>query len=243
MIPLGVFFTYIMFRSNSRTGSVLVMVQCVMLTIIVALADHRWARKFLVGLSTAILVVCFLLGSSTEVSAIGATLGGWVEPYNHSLAELLKDPQGVNERDKSWLIRKVQVEKGMDLFKRYPITGVGWGHFRYVRANIDVSKYKYLTRGYDDYALTRSSHNSYIQVLAEMGLLGIAPFVLIQLLVLRRVFKTFVNAESVSASCVLGISLFGVSIYFWTVSAVTGAVWYFVLGLFAGTLKDLSKKA
>ena len=42
--------------------------------------------------------------------------------------------------------------------------------------------------------------------------------------------------------CLLGVSVLGVSVYFWVVSAVTGAVWYVVLGLFAGADEAVRKR-
>jgi O-antigen ligase len=158
------------------------------------------------------------------------------------VAELFKNRERVLEQDKSWLVRKTQIDKGIDLFKKYPLSGVGWGHFRYVRADLDIRQYKYLHRAYDDYALTRSSHNSYIQVLAETGVLGFVPFITIQIYIVWLVLKSFVWSRSVNVVCTIGASLLGIAIYFWTVSTVTGAVWYFVMGLFAGAVVDEQRK-
>lgn len=233
---------YPMLRSDSRAGIIIMVLQGVAITALAYFGNRRRMRQsFVFGLG-ALLLVFSLIGVSMDFDAVGDKIGAWVEPYSPDMAEALIDPQRVNEQDKSWLIRKTQVDKGIDLFGRHPLTGVGWGHFKYVRGDIDVIQYEYLTRSYDDYALARSSHNSYIQVLAETGLLGFIPLVLIQLFVIRQAFRSFMRSRSVTEVIPLAISLVGVAIYFWAISAITGAVWYFVIGLFAGAVANERRK-
>lgn len=227
---------YPMMGSDSRTGIIIIVLQGIVITTFSWSDRKRRLRQIMLGWFGVLLLFSLFLGVSASYAKFGRTLGLWVEPYNPDLAMLLIDPDQVNERDKSWLVRKTQVDKGLDLFTKYPLTGIGWGHFRYVRGDIDVKQYKYLNRDYDDYALTRSSHNSYIQVLAETGLLGFIPFLLIQFFVVKNVFLSLVRSHAIAEVLPLGVSLLGVAIYFWTVSSITGAVWYFLVGLFAGAV-------
>ena len=237
-LALGIFFTYTMFISGSRAGGILIMMQCLAMAMLVVTVNRRMARKIIVITATVTLTATVLLGVSLDYSAMGRRLAYYIHPYNAELAELLRDSEKVLEFDKPWQSRKTQVEKGIYLFKKHPVTGIGWGHFKYVRAHINMRKYKNLNLEYDAYALTRSSHNSYIQVLAETGVLGIVPIILIQLFVLMWMAKVYIYSRSIIEPCLLGMSLLGVALYFWVISAITGAVWYFVLGLFAGAVNQ-----
>ena len=234
---LSVFFLFAELKSGSRAGGLLIIAQFSLFLIVILFRGNLGMRRALVKLAL-VLVVCFpFFGAAVSFTGAGAVLAGWVAPYSPDLAEFLRDPEKAKERDKPLLVRRVLIDKGVDLFQKHPVTGIGWGHFKYVRADIDVKKYKYLQYDYDYYALSRSSHNSYIRVLSETGIIGMIPFVLVQLLVLKRVVHHFMSSEAIAGPCILGISLLGVAAYFWVVAAVTGAVWYAVLGLFAGADK------
>ena len=97
----------------------------------------------------------------------------------------------------------------------------------------NYSRLKYRS---ERYALRRSSHNSHIQVLSETGLIGFVPFLLVNVLVFWEVIFLLMRRRSSLLSAFLGTSLIGVTAYFWTISAVTGAMWYVALGLFAGSI-------
>ena len=238
----AVFLLYPMMRSDSRSGIIIMVFQSIAIALFAPLAQNRVARSVLiVGIAVPVLFYA-VADLGPDVDSLGQDLGSRIEPYNPGLALLLMDSGRVKERDKSWLVRKTQVDKGVDLFKRYPLTGVGWGHFRYVRGDIDVAQYKYLKREYDSYALTRSSHNTYMQVLAEMGLVGFIPFILIQIYIVCCISFSLLKAKSIAEVLPLGISLLGIAIYFWTISSITGTVWYFVVGLFAGAVANERKK-
>ncbi len=227
---------YPMMVSDSRTGIVIMIVQGSIISFLVWSDRRMQMRRLMVGGGAGVLLLFTVIATSIEYSPIGRVLGSWIRPHSENMALLIEDPEEVNNRDKSWLIRKVQIEKGINLFLEHPISGVGWGHFKYIRGDVDVKKHKYLHKKYDSYALGRSSHNSYIQVLAETGLLGFIPLILIQLSIIILVFRSLLCSHSIAEVLPLGTSLLGMGIYFWIISAITGALWYFIIGLFAGAL-------
>lgn len=228
---------YPMLLSESRTGSIIMLLQCIAISIVAFLQHNKQLRKLLfIGAFATLAFLVFLDNSTNLKVELSVAIGDAVEPYNPELAVLLKDRENTLKKDKPWLIRKTQVEKGVNLFLDYPVFGVGWGHFRYVRGDINLSEYVYLNRAYDDYALTRSSHNSYIQVLAETGLMGFLPLILIKIYILWNSVNLFLRSNSIKVAIPLAVSLIGIAIYFWTVSAITGAVWYFIVGLFGGAV-------
>lgn len=238
LIGYAFFMVYPMVLSDSRSGSVIMLLQCLGIILIGVLGAQKRIRIALIATGIILLATfSFVFPATKIVNKISWAVGSAVEPYSAEVATLLKNRESVLERDKSWQVRRTQVEKGIGLFKEYPITGVGWGHWRYVRGEIAIWKYPYLNRNYDSYALIRSSHNSYIQVLAETGLIGFVPFVLIQVLVFWMSLRLVMVSQSIAIALPLSASLIGISIYFWTISAVTGAVWYFILGLFSGAVE------
>ena len=242
VFAFALFMLFPMFESDSRSGIIIMLLQAVCISAISVFEKHRRLKQILVVALGVSLFVILIPGVEMDFKRVGIRVGQWLEPYSPEVALLLQETESMLQRDKSWLVRKTQVDKGIDLFSKYPITGVGWGHFKYVRADINIRQYKYLSRAYDDYALTRSSHNSYIQILAETGVLGFVPFVLIQFYVICQAFKVFLRSESLVDILPLAVALLGVAIYFWTISAITGALWYFILGLFSGALANQRKK-
>ena len=219
---------------QSRAGAVIVLVQILLFAGVALAGDHQRSRKLL-SWGALIGVLAFAIGGFVvNPTRTGDKLATLVEPYSPGLATLIEDPERVQNRDKSWLVRRSQIEKGLKLFSENPLTGIGWGHFRYVRADIDVGRYTYLTRSYDSYALHRSSHNTYIQVLAETGIAGFILLVLITFNMVKRVLQNFIDTSSRLLPSVLGISVLGIACYFFLISAITGAVWYVMIGLFVG---------
>ena len=75
--------------------------------------------------------------------------------------------------DKSILIREVMVQKGLRLFKESPWIGVGANRFK--RETTPLELPRQLAHLSQETIDARSSHNSYIQFLAEFGLLGAWP--------------------------------------------------------------------
>ena len=240
VLILAALFFYAALVSQSRTGAILVFLQCGMLTASMLLVGHVQLRRFIVGL----LIASAFVGSySTSGSTIfGGKLGSALKPYNPELAKLLADPEGVLKMDKSWMIRQVQVEKGVRLFQENPLTGVGYRHFRSVLGDVDMSGYSRLKSDVSRYGLDRSSHNSHIQVLAETGLMGFFPFLLVNVFVVFEVVRQLFRKKPAKFTIFLGVSLLGLTAYFWVVSAVTGAMWYVALGLFVGSISGKGQK-
>lgn len=234
MIVIGAMFVYIAFMSQSRSGAIIISLQIVVLLTSSLLANNVSLRRFALGTSiTMSILLGFFMSGST---ALGEKLGGVIAPYNPELALLVANPGEVLLNDKSWLVRKVQVEKGLGLFYENPLSGVGYRHFASIMGDVNMHNYSRLKYRPERYALSRSSHNSHIQVLSETGLMGFVPFLLVNVLVSWEVILLLMRRRASLLSAFLGTSLIGVTAYFWTISAVTGAMWYVALGLFAGSL-------
>ncbi|MDA7927773.1 O-antigen ligase family protein [Akkermansiaceae bacterium] len=241
LIAIGAIFLGITLMSQSRSGAIIIFLQFVIVMSSSLLAKNVEIRRLVLGASIAMaILVGFFTSGST---AIGEKLGGVIAPYNPELALLIARPEEALQNDKSWLIRKVQVEKGLGLFYEHPLSGVGYRHFTSVMGDVNIHNYSRLKSRYEGYALSRSSHNSHIQVLSETGLMGFVPFLLINVLVFWEVTLLLMRRRSSLLSVFLGTSLIGVTAYFWTISAVTGAMWYVALGLFVGSIGDKGRRS
>jgi O-antigen ligase len=80
------------------------------------------------------------------------------------------------DRDKSFMVRQLMIQKAVKAFEQSPFVGIGYGRFRSTELELELPK---LLRYYtNETANMRSSHNSYMELAAETGLVGIIPYAL-----------------------------------------------------------------
>lgn len=92
--------------------------------------------------------------------------------------ELIYERDAIQGQDRSLLIRFAMIDKGFSIFNLHPFTGIGLNNFGNYDANIegDFEGSNFIIH---KSSLNRtSSHNSYINLLAEGGLFLFAPFIL-----------------------------------------------------------------
>ena len=213
------FFTAI---SQSRTGTGLVFAEVVIL-----MASARpYIKKRIIILSLMLLPLLGVMG--TNMHSVRETAAEIIEPINPRMALMIKDPERLNTLDKSWLIRKLMVQKGLRLFKEHPFLGIGLGHFKYYWTYLDIQSDQ-LYMGLESYN-RRSSHNSYIKTLAESGIFALLSLVSLQLLIIFKGFKYLMQMKF-SANLFIYLSFVGMSIYWYVISAITGAIPWFIMGL------------
>jgi O-antigen ligase len=91
---------------------------------------------------------------------------------------LLYENDEVATTDESLLVRKAQIEKGLSIFADNPVTGIGLNNFSSydveIEGNFEGSEIVLRKEGLSE----KSSHNSYINLLAEGGLLLLIPVLL-----------------------------------------------------------------
>ncbi len=101
--------------------------------------------------------------------------------FNNSprVYDMLYNGDDVSKEDRSVLFRKAMVEKGLSIFEKNMLFGIGLNNFGLdntaISGNFEGAKFV------KNKNLQKSSHNSYILILAEGGLCLIIPFVLILL--------------------------------------------------------------
>jgi O-antigen ligase len=174
----------------------------------------------------ALLFVAVVFGAS-----------GWFLAPEALKSRMVNDAQSLEnlERDKSWQGRLVQVQKGLALFKENPVFGAGLGQFKYTGAEVDMPDVygggKSVIRG-------TSSHNSYIQLLAEGGLMLTIPFALLLVWLVGAGGWTAIGMARQGEwwGLALVVGLVGMSVHFWTLSGLTGTAPWFVYGTTAGMI-------
>ena len=141
------------------------------------------------------------------------------------------------DRDKSYQVRLLMIQKGQRLFLESPYFGVGVGRFNESSTILDIPDV--LSYHRQERFDRKSSHNSYIALLAESGLVGIVPFALLHLLLFSRGFPAAINLAR--RGDVWPIAFFssyvGMSIHLWSLSGITGTTTWFVYGLVAGLIE------
>lgn len=154
------------------------------------------------------------------------------ESFKDKLFMKIEQSQDLS-RDKSWQIRLLMIQKGERLFYDNLLFGVGPGQFRYVKADLDLPLW--LTYESEDYFNRKSSHNSYIQLLAEGGLALAIPF---------GIFLAWLAVAGCRAAVALAgygetwlipayVGFVCFSIHFWSVAGVTSTAPWFLYGIVA----------
>jgi hypothetical protein len=122
------------------------------------------------------------------------------------------------------------------------LVGVGANRFTLNWADIDLPDILEY-RGIGEFE-TKNAHNSYIQWLAEFGLLGSIPLViLLAVLTIRGLITTrraIVQRNLVPLAIYL--SFLQMSIHMWVITALTGTVTWFIYGLLMAVIKNEANK-
>jgi len=135
------------------------------------------------------------------------------------------------DQDKSVLIRELMIQKGLRLFKENPLIGVGAD--RFTKETILLPLPQALTYESQSYFNARSSHNSYIQFLAEFGLAGSAPLAI--MLVINVALGSKLAFNSLKKEDVIPLSVFlsffQMSAHMFVISSITNTSNWFIYGL------------
>jgi O-antigen ligase len=227
----------ILLFTNGRAGALIILVE---LSLIVAIV-FPFLLKYL-RIVVLILLPLFIFARSIDFEVYLNQAATVVEPINPRLADLLRGSEyGDLTFDKSWLIRELMVDKGIEISKEYPFFGVGLNNFTYFDANLEtISTYDRLMSETDTYYNSKSAHNSYVQTLAEFGFIGLIALLLILFLPIKKLFISLVTAK-ISLRYLPLVSVLGISLHFYAISSLTGAVPWLVIGLAYSSLNAISR--
>lgn len=144
------------------------------------------------------------------------------------------------QEDKSYMIRQAMIQKALILFKESPIIGVGVS--RFTKTSTDLALSGVLSYGSQDGFNIKSSHNSYVALLAESGLVGTIPYViLLGILSIGGLSGAFLGIKRGEyQNLAVCLSFVQMSIHMWAIASLTNTANWFIYGLMAAVI--MSKK-
>ena len=140
------------------------------------------------------------------------------------------------ENEKSYQVRIVMNQKSWRLFKESPLFGIGAGRFRSSTINLDLPEvFRYANPTKFD---GKSAHNSYLSFLAETGLVGTVPYIILMLTLIISGFKSAIilTRESQYWATAIYASFIGMSVHMWVISSITNTGTWFIYALVAAMI-------
>ena len=170
-----------------------------------------------------ILVLGFNIAISTEIveSSIAA--------LNPRIYDLIYENENLTTEDRSYLVRRLMVEKASIIFQNHPLTGIGLNNFSNYEVNFkgDFEGSEFVA---DKTTMnTKSAHNSYIALLAEGGLLVLIPFLILLLYNFYFFVKHYNIRSQVENSFYWAFTAMCVHLYF--ISAILNVYAWFLIGI------------
>jgi O-antigen ligase len=144
------------------------------------------------------------------------------------------------DRDKPFQARQLLNRKGILLFQQNPVFGAGLGEFAQTIVPLEIPPpLSHLSREEFD---RRPPHNSYVKVLAEMGLFGASVlFCWLAFLTCRGLPAVVVHARLGETWAIPVFAGFlAMNLHLWTLSGLTGTAPWFLYGMLAGIIERQS---
>ncbi len=216
-IILAILYVLAAFLSDSRAGAVLVTFGGFSVLFI---------DKLKIGRAIVLLLAMLIFGPYfLQIEMVGDL----IRNLNEGTYNLIYHSDLVFMEDRSYLIRQAMVEKGLILFQENMYTGIGLNNFVVSEVDFigDFEGAKYVVTKDDINSI--SSHNSYINIIAEGGLFLAVPFVLIMGSIVLFFLLYFDRISSFFKPVFIGIIC--MSIHFYFVTAVVNVFAWFLIGV------------
>lgn len=221
MAAIGVLLMWLAIAGNgSRSSWIAGSISIAVFLLLYALSQRR-RQVWILAVFVSIFVI---LLSVMPTSAM--------EPISQRFATLQKA-----EEDKSFAIRLLMNQKGERLFRQNPLFGAGAG--RFTRASVPLDIPRILRYAPQEHFDRKSPHNSYIKLLGETGLVGTVPFAVLLIVLVIGGLRATVLLGRAGETWPIPIyaGFIGMSVHFWTISALTGTAPWFAYGLVAGMIE------
>jgi O-antigen ligase len=208
--------------SGSRSGSVLTLV-----TTFLTLYSERLSIPRVIGIVSATLIGLVLLNLPIIKSTI--------LQLNERTYNIIYEREETLATDQSYLVRLAQVEKGVGLFEENPYFGIGLNNFnsRHYDIEGDFEGFDQL-KGVEELDQL-SSHNSYVNVLAEGGVFLFVPFILMLISFFVYFIYNFKRIPDYQKPFFWGI--LGMSIHFYFIFAIVNVFSWMLMAFAASAIK------
>jgi O-antigen ligase len=216
----------VQFIEGRRAGLVLMVVG----GILVVYAQRFRLKQFL---NITIIAVTFVVVLSLPV----------VEDITKSASprihELVYSPEDIQSTDPSFTVRQAMLRKGLSIFEERPLLGVGLNNFAKYDAAISFD-FAGSGRIHGKDISKTSSHNSYISLLSEGGIVLITPVVILELVILLFFLTQYNHLPNETPPIFVG--LVGILIHGFFISALMTVFAWYLIGLTAASLYRESSK-
>lgn len=213
--------------SGSRSGSLLVFAGSALVVSI-----DSWLRIVIISF----FGFCLYLVTPQLLSA--PVIKSGIYDMNERTYDLIYETDMTLSTDRSYLTRLAMIEKGLNIFEKYPIAGIGIGNFSNKSFDIDFNfEGAEFIEGKEEFLESRTNpHNSYISFLSEGGLLLFIPMVL---LMFYPVFYFFANFGFMpKEEKAIFISIIFMCIHAWFIAGMVNVYGWFILGFANGIIKN-----
>lgn len=212
--------------SGSRMGVTLIIFE---LLLLLSLGSVKLKKVSLVA-GIIILPIILALFLSMGIKEIKYSAADVLDGVSPKIAHTLRMEENVFERDKSWLIRELMIQKGKKIFKEHPLFGVGPGNFTYYAVQLNIGGVSKWLHGSERRYNRTSSQNSYLMILAENGIFAL---IFILMVFISIVWKGFYYVKSFqnSAEIYIYIPFLALMLYSVILVATLGSMFWFLLGL------------
>lgn len=183
-----------------RAGFVLVF-----LSTFLALNFNSLTKKTIFNIG----VFSFLLFITLQLSFVKSILMD-VSPR---IYESIYESENISTQDQSYLTRVAMIEKGIEIFKENPFTGIGLNNFSNHTVNIKgnfIGSELVINKELND----KSGHNSYIAILAEGGLFVLVPFLMLLIYNLYHFVIDFKKRTQIESAFYWSFLAMTIHIYF-----------------------------
>lgn len=216
---------FVLLRDGRRAGSVL--------TLLSTASALFLPNINIKALSTSIFI--FLTGSLFLFTETGEELVLQANPRVH---ELIYETDKVQKEDRSYLTRRLMIEKGLTLYESSPVFGIGLNNFVgsevEFKGDFDGSEFVINKDKNNDI----SAHNSYITLLAEGGLVQLVCLLLIQAFILLNFIFGYNTRAPLENAFMWAFMAVVIHLYF-----ITGIVNVYVWFLFGICLNIITRKS
>lgn len=216
-LAFAVLFSLAGFLSESRSSSVLVVLGILLVYLV---ERYRISVVFLIMVFTGPLV--FFISQSDVAKRLVMSL-------NERTYELIYNSDETFKSDRSYLVRRAMIEKGLAIHERYPLTGIGLNNFANYTVKIPGNfEGAYLVK--DKRGLNETSaHNSYIGMLAEGGLFLLLSFLAIITSAMAYFFISCAKMPSHDRPFFIGLLMMSIHLYF--IMAIVNVFAWFLIGI------------
>ena len=220
--------------NTSRSGAIILFIQICGLLLL-----HNINKRKIIRLMWIVIVAIYIF----MLPPIRSTVGEWVAPWSPDLSQLLINPHKTITEDKDWLQRRFQVQKGLQIFSNHPLLGIGYNNFIKEEVNINLNVFTNIDANLlnivEQGSHYRVSHNTYISILSETGILG-SFFILIFFIGILKVFLKHLDQLKNTFEAYLFISFCGILIYYYSISGFYGTMEWLLFGMLTGAARKLS---